>query len=276
MGVILILIVLFATLIGSICGMGGGVIIKPLLDAISSFSTFQISIISSTAVLAMSISSLIKHAISKRKLDIKLAILLSIGSIIGSIIGDVILNMIKNYATLNYGDNASHYIKIIQNSILFVIMSLVLIYMIFIKKKDIHFNVKSSILKVVVGFTLGFLSILLDIGGPMNVCVLVLVFGLTSKEASISSLIIIFFAKVSKFIKLFAEQSFSKNILFDNSLNIYMFIGIIICAMLGGIIGANINKKFKEEYVNITYCSSIGLVIILSLYNIINNVLLLS
>lgn len=35
MAIALIAIILAATLIGSICGMGGGVIIKPLLDAIT-------------------------------------------------------------------------------------------------------------------------------------------------------------------------------------------------------------------------------------------------
>ena len=49
------LICLLATTLGAISGIGGGVIIKPVLDATASISVSQISFLSGCSVLAMSI-----------------------------------------------------------------------------------------------------------------------------------------------------------------------------------------------------------------------------
>ena len=88
-------IILAATVIGAICGMGGGVIIKPLLDAVSSYSTFQIGIISGACVLAMSVSSLIKHIASKTPFKAKTVLLLSAGSVAGGLLGDLFMGLIR-------------------------------------------------------------------------------------------------------------------------------------------------------------------------------------
>ena len=277
MAVALIVIILFATLIGSICGMGGGVIIKPLLDAITNLSTFQISLISGSCVLAMSIASLIKHYISKTPVDVKLAIFLSIGSIGGGFLGDFIFGLVEDMAIKSYGDNAQSLIKIIQNSVLLLLMILVLVYMLFIKKKGIHANVKNPIITTLVGLLLGTLSVFLDIGGgPINVCVFVLVFGMNLKLASVSSIITIFFAQITKFIKWSISGSFVKNPIFTADLPIYTFILLVVFAVVGGLVGAIINKKFSEKFVNVVYCSAIGFVSLLAIYNIIYNAILIA
>ena len=49
--------VLFATVLGSLSGIGGGVIIKPVMDAISGLDSSQISFLSGTTVLTMTIRS---------------------------------------------------------------------------------------------------------------------------------------------------------------------------------------------------------------------------
>ncbi|MDK6258781.1 TSUP family transporter [Aerococcus urinae] len=51
------IIILIANTIGSISGMGGGVIIKPMLDFINIHSPKEISFFSSLAVFTMSIIS---------------------------------------------------------------------------------------------------------------------------------------------------------------------------------------------------------------------------
>ncbi|HBG5346526.1 TPA: hypothetical protein KQG29_003979 [Clostridioides difficile] len=57
MNVILFSIAIFATIIGAITGIGGGVIIKPVLDLIWVFDITTISVLSSFTVLLMSIVS---------------------------------------------------------------------------------------------------------------------------------------------------------------------------------------------------------------------------
>ena len=270
MGVVYIIIILFATLIGAICGMGGGVIIKPLLDAVSPFTTFQISVISGSCVLAMSVSSLIKHYFAKTKVNVKIAICLSLGSIGGGFLGDFLFGLVNDAV----GTQGQPMIKIVQNSVLLVMLILVLAYMLFIKPKGIHYNFKNPILVTVVGVILGALSVFLDIGGgPINVCVFVLLFGMDLKMSSVSSLITIFFAQITKFVKYGISNSFATNVLFDNNLAIWVFVLLIVFAVIGGLLGAIINKKFSEKFVNIIYCSALGFVIILSIVNIAANAL---
>ena len=49
------LVALFATSLGSISGMGGGVIIKPFLDAFGQFDAATIGVLSSVTVLTMAL-----------------------------------------------------------------------------------------------------------------------------------------------------------------------------------------------------------------------------
>ena len=61
-------IVIFAACtVGALVGIGGGVIIKPLLDFMGYHSVEVVGFISTCAVFAMSISSSIKHITSKKK-----------------------------------------------------------------------------------------------------------------------------------------------------------------------------------------------------------------
>ena len=48
-----------ASVIGSICGIGGGIIIKPVLDATGMYSVSTISFMSSCIVLAMTTYSVL-------------------------------------------------------------------------------------------------------------------------------------------------------------------------------------------------------------------------
>ncbi|MBQ8765208.1 MAG: sulfite exporter TauE/SafE family protein, partial [Clostridia bacterium] len=58
--IIYFLLALFATTIGSLTGMGGGVIIKPLMDVLGDFDVQTIGVISSITVFSMAIVSVIK------------------------------------------------------------------------------------------------------------------------------------------------------------------------------------------------------------------------
>ena len=56
---VFILVSFFASVIGAICGIGGGVIIKPVLDAFGLYSVSTISFMSGCIVLAMTAYSVI-------------------------------------------------------------------------------------------------------------------------------------------------------------------------------------------------------------------------
>lgn len=59
--ILYVVVVFLVTIIGSITGLGGGVIIKPLFDLISLDTAQVISIYSSIAVFTMSVVNVIKQ-----------------------------------------------------------------------------------------------------------------------------------------------------------------------------------------------------------------------
>ena len=63
---ICILVSFLASVIGSICGIGGGVIIKPVLDAWNLYSVSTISFISGCIVLSMSAYSVLEAKLTKK------------------------------------------------------------------------------------------------------------------------------------------------------------------------------------------------------------------
>ena len=81
MTIIYFFIALFATTAGSMAGLGGGVIIKPLLDVLGDFNVATISVLSSMTVFSMAIVSIIKQIRYRFKIQYKKTILIGIGLI---------------------------------------------------------------------------------------------------------------------------------------------------------------------------------------------------
>ena len=77
-----------ASIAGAICGIGGGVIIKPVLDAFGVLSVSTISFLSSCTVLCMTCYSVIKGKMSGESLiDMRTGTPLGIGAAIGGVAG---------------------------------------------------------------------------------------------------------------------------------------------------------------------------------------------
>ncbi|MFK4998842.1 TSUP family transporter [Bacillus sp. N9] len=89
--IIYFLVGLLASTIGAIAGLGGGIIIKPVLDGIGTYDVATIGILSAATVFAMACVSLLKAARSGVKVNGKVSYLLAIGSISGGIIGKFFL-----------------------------------------------------------------------------------------------------------------------------------------------------------------------------------------
>ena len=58
--ILVFFIVLFACTLGAISGLGGGIIIKPLMDALGGFSAASVNAMASITILTMTIVSIIK------------------------------------------------------------------------------------------------------------------------------------------------------------------------------------------------------------------------
>ena len=140
------LIIIAATFLGAFVGLGGGVVIKPLLDLIGKSPIDVVNFISSCAVFAMSISSTAQHIKAKTKINFKLIITISIGAVTGGIFGTKIFELL-----LNRFDNER--LKGIQGLILGVFLVVSVIYINLKNAKSL--NIKNPIAVVAVGFALG-------------------------------------------------------------------------------------------------------------------------
>lgn len=82
------LISLLASVVGAICGIGGGVLIKPLLEAFGVMDVKAISFLSGCTVFTMSLYSFFVSRVKKESLvDLRTGTPLSIGAACGGILG---------------------------------------------------------------------------------------------------------------------------------------------------------------------------------------------
>ncbi|MFV0379534.1 MAG: sulfite exporter TauE/SafE family protein [Anaerorhabdus sp.] len=246
-------VAILATTIGSITGLGGGVIMKPMFDLVGLHTPAQIGLYSSVAVFVMCVVSLYKQIKKGIKIHFQQVILISIGSFIGGIIGEYFFNSIMN----NFSN-----IKLIQSSLLTTILILTLIYT--LKKKKIKsFKIKSSVVTFLLGIILGSVAVFLGIGGgPINIAIFSLFFSLPMKDAVIYSLTTIFFSQVSKLLQATISGSFS-------IVDPMLVLCICIAAILGGTIGTKINLKSSDNKVRKIYIYCLIGLILLSLTNVI-------
>ena len=67
MVIVFLLVSFLSSIVGAICGIGGGVIIKPVLDMLQLGSVSTINFLSGCTVLSMSLYSVSKALISAEK-----------------------------------------------------------------------------------------------------------------------------------------------------------------------------------------------------------------
>ena len=190
------IVVIIASIIGAIAGIGGGVIIRPVLDAFGYFSTPEITnMISTMCVVFGTSTSIIRHVASKSKIENwKTAVYLGVGAVIGGVVGQFLFQFVKDSSN---GD----VLIIIQSSILIALLIFVLIYMQLLLPKGKQMHINNFIVTIIIGIFLGVCSTFLGIGGgPINVAVLLLFFGMSMKQAAINSLITIIFSQMAKIV----------------------------------------------------------------------------
>lgn len=255
-------VILAATTLGAFVGLGGGVIIKPVLDFIGKDPRFVVDFLSAVAVFTMSVVSTYRAIKRKQKFEKRIVCFISLGSIAGGWLGSFVMSIINNYID-------DSIIRTIQAICLAVLLSLTAIY---VSKCNFAFEVKNSFLIIFCGLILGFTASFLGIGGgPINVAVLTLLFSFEVKESAVYSIAIIFFSQLSKLITLFVSNGIStylpqwKSLLF-----------ILPAAVLGGIIGSRFNRKFSNDTIKKVFSVCMILLVLLNVYNAFNYLGILS
>lgn len=252
-GIIYFIVIILANTVGAISGMGGGVIIKPVMDTLHFHPLAAISFYSSVAVFTMSIVSTLRQMKNGLKLKIPIALFVSLGSVIGGVIGNTTFDeLIKLLSD-------EKYVQIIQIILTLITLLFAFFYTKFGESRS--YNLSHPLWYVMVGLFLGFISTLLGIGGgPINVALLMLCFGIPIKEATVYSIITIFFSQAAKLVTIAQTTGFGG---FDLAILFY----VIPAAIIGGFVGALISGKVSADRVTQIYQVVILLVLLLNIWN---------
>jgi uncharacterized membrane protein YfcA len=192
--IVYVVLTLLITAMGTISGMGGGVVLKPVMDLIGEYDAATIGILTGAAVFAMALASLIRNIIKKTEIMYGKAAALGVGAVGGGFAGQVLLDKIIESAG---NDN---FVKLVQNAVLGVLVLAVLIYTLI--KNPKRFQFQNVFIYLAAGVALGIFSAFLGIGGgPINVALLMFLFGMDIKKAAVYSLVTILFHVVGVIIR---------------------------------------------------------------------------
>lgn len=249
------LICFAASIAGAICGIGGGVIVKPVLDLFGWDSVSTISFLSGCMVLSMSCYSVGRSMIAGEKtVKAKTITPLAIGASVGGIVGKQLFGYIK--ALFENPERVGG----VQAICLTLITVGTLFYTLY-KRRIMPHEVKNAVAYVVIGLMLGIMSSFLGIGGgPINIVVLHFFFAMDSKTAAANSLYVIAFSQLTSLISTLVTKTVPEFAMLS-----------LICMVCGGLLGSMsgraINKKMDNAAVDKLFIGMMAVIILISIYN---------
>jgi uncharacterized membrane protein YfcA len=257
MAVLFLLISFGASVIGGICGIGGGIIIKPLLEMFNMASVSTISFLSGCTVLSLTLYSVGK-SLSDRSGTIKLATgtPLAIGAAIGGVAGKYIFTAISSVAANDSITGAT------QALVLLVLTFGTLLYS--IKKARIQpLHIERPFVCLVIGLILGTVSSFLGIGGgPFNLVVLHYFFAMETKPAAANSLYIILFSQATNLLITLLSGKIPD---FELPVLVLMILG----GLFGGMAGRACNKRLDNRSAGRLFIGILFVIMAICIYNAI-------
>ncbi|MBQ9197395.1 MAG: sulfite exporter TauE/SafE family protein [Clostridia bacterium] len=251
---IFIFIICFAaSTIGGICGIGGGVVIKPLLDAVGVMSVSTVSFLSGLTVLAMTCVNVWKSRKSN-ELEPARSVPLGIGAAVGGVLGK------SMFSALKAAVQADRAVGAVQSIVLGIMVLGTLLYVVF-KSRIKTRNVSGWLLPVVIGLLLGVCSSFLGIGGgPMNLAVLYYFFSMDTKKAAINSILIILLSQIASLLMSLVTGSVPT---FE-----WGYLAAMVAAgILGGFLSARLHKKLSADLTDKLFIGLLAVIVFICVYN---------
>jgi len=254
--ILFFIISFLASIIGSICGIGGGVIIKPTMDLLQMGPVATISFLSGCTVLSMTSYTVGRALISRTsQIDLKLCTPLAIGAVVGGISGNSLFAAVKSMFS------NPNTVGAVQAFFLAIVTIGTLIYTL-MRNRILTRQVESPAAIALIGAGLGLMSSFLGIGGgPINLVVLYYFFSMSAKIAAQNSLFIILF---SQFSSLATTVITGKVPSFDGWILLLMIAGGIV----GGITGRSLNKRLDDKAVSNLFVALMAVIIGISVFNV--------
>lgn len=244
-----------ASVVGAICGIGGGVVIKPTLDIFHLAGVPTISFLSSCTVLSMSCYSVVKGMLAHdSQVNLKTGTPLAIGAAVGGVLGQNLFTAVKKMF-----ENANR-VGAVQAACLFLITLGTFVYT--LKKNRVKtLNIRSAAASLVIGLMLGLMSSFLGIGGgPINLVVLSYFFSMSTKPAAQNSLYVILFSQLSSMMTTLMTGNVPEFELMTLVLMVAGGIG-------GGMLGRMLNRRMDNQAVDKLFLTLMVVIMFISMSN---------
>ena len=254
MDILFFIVAFLSSIVGAICGIGGGVVIKPVLDMLQMGAPATINFLSGCTVLSMSLYSVSKALrAGDSKVEMSTGTPLALGAAAGGVVGKEMFSAVKAF----FG--GSPMVGGVQAIALGIITLGTLLYT--INKSRIKTRTTSSkLVCLVIGLLLGIMSSFLGIGGgPINLVVLGYFFSMDTKTAAANSLYIILFSQAASFV--------STLITGLPEFRIMALILMVAGGIGGGIVGRKLNKKMDNRAVDKLFIGLMVLIVGICVYN---------
>ncbi|MBP3493382.1 MAG: sulfite exporter TauE/SafE family protein [Oscillospiraceae bacterium] len=252
---VFILVSFCASVIGAICGIGGGVIIKPVLDAFGLYSVSTVSFMSGCIVLSMTAYSVVKANLAHESVIEKgVSTWLGIGAALGGLLGKQLFDSVKALF-----DNADT-VGAVQAAALFAITLGTAVYTVKRDKIKTH-HLKNPVLCAAIGLALGLMSAFLGIGGgPINLVVLGFFFSMQTKTAAQNSLYIILISQITSLLFTIVTGKVPE-------FPVVLFAVMVCCGILGGVVGRKINSRIDNAAVDKLFLGLLTVIMLICCYN---------
>lgn len=260
-----LVIVLAASGIGAICGIGGGIIIKPVMDAAGVADPATVNFLSGCTVLSMTLYSVLRawasgrHATGSRVADQRAAdswtdLSLAMGAAVGGLVG----KRLFDFAAHALGDLSMA--GALQASALFAVTLGTLVYTVNRDRIE-SLRVEGVPPCLAIGLALGTCSSFLGIGGgPINLVVLFHFFGMSTKRAAASSLRIILLSQGVSTLATIADGG-------ATGVDASLLVAMVACGIVGGMVGRKVNARIDDAAVSRLF---VGLMVVILVINVFN------
>ncbi len=234
------LLAFLSTVLGALVGVGGGLIIRPMLGLLGiakSLAVFS----SAITVLAMAVMNIITVIRRGAKIEFKGTTILAFGSVAGGFFGGSLLVYVNERVV----------------GILYIFAMILVLLSVILRSKFKGEAVKNPFIQAFIGLITGTLSGFFGIGGgPFQMTAMLFFFKL---EAAVQSIFITLLTTVSSLVR------YGLNGYADFSLSIYM----IPAAIAGGFIGGILNRRLSSSFVSKLFNTTVIAIIIVQFISLI-------
>ena len=255
MAILIFTVCLLASVAGSICGIGGGVIIKPVLDFWGIASVAAASFLSGCTVLSMSLYNVGGNLAGRSAgIELRTGTPLALGAAVGGLLGSQLFTAVQ---AMFENPNT---VGAVQAVCLAAVTAGTLVYTVNKRRITTH-RLSSWLACAVIGLALGCISSFLGIGGgPINLVVLYFFFSMDPKTAAANSLYIILCSQLASVLSTLASGAVPS---FRPAVLALMVAG----GIGGGMIGRSLNKRMDNRAVDRLFIGLMAVIIGISIYN---------